>query len=52
MATTPAVSLQQHFADLSDPRGERSRRHELRDIIGITICAVIAGAESWTAVAE
>ena len=52
MATTPAVSLQQHFADLSDPRGERSRRHELLDIIGITICAVIAGAESWTAVAE
>ena len=52
MVTTPSVSLQQHFADLSDPRGERSRRHELLDIIGITICAVIAGAESWTAIAE
>ena len=49
MATTPAVSLQHHFADLIDPRGERSRRHELLDIIGIALCAVIAGAESWTA---
>jgi predicted transposase YbfD/YdcC len=50
MATTPTVSLQHHFADLIDPRGERSRRHELLDIIGITICAVISGAESWTAI--
>src|SRR4051812_36394627 len=50
MATTSAVSLQHHFADLLDPRGEHSRRHELLDIIGIAICAVISGAESWTAV--
>src|SRR5438477_8027943 len=50
MATEPAVSLQHHFADLIDPRGERSRRHELLDIVGIALCAVIAGAESWTAV--
>jgi predicted transposase YbfD/YdcC len=50
MATIPAVSLRHHFADLIDPRGERSRRHELLDIIGIALCAVIAGAESWTAV--
>jgi predicted transposase YbfD/YdcC len=48
--TTTPVSLQHHFADLIDPRGERSRRHELLDIIGIAICAVISGAESWTAV--
>jgi predicted transposase YbfD/YdcC len=50
MVTTPTVSLQHHFADLIDPRGERSRRHELLDIIGIAICAVISGAESWTAI--
>lgn len=49
MATTPPVSLQHHFADLIDPRGERSRRHDLLDIIGIALCAVISGAESWTA---
>jgi len=50
MATTTPVSLHYHFADLIDPRVERSRRHELLDIIGIAICAVISGAESWTAV--
>jgi predicted transposase YbfD/YdcC len=50
MATTTPVSLHHHFADLIDPRVERSRRHELLDIIGIAICAVISGAESWTAV--
>jgi hypothetical protein len=50
MATSTPVSLQHHFADLIDPRSERSRRHELLDIVGLAICAVISGAESWTAV--
>ncbi len=50
MATIPTVALRHHFAGLIDPRGERSRRHELLDVIGIAPCAVIAGAESWTAV--
>jgi hypothetical protein len=49
MATTTPVSLPHHFAELIDPRSERSRRHELLDIVGIAICAVISGAESWTA---
>ncbi len=34
---------------MSDPRVERGRRHELLDIIGIALCAVISGAESWPA---
>jgi predicted transposase YbfD/YdcC len=50
MAPTTPVSLLHHFAGLSDPRAERSRRHELLDIIGIALCAVISGAESWPAV--
>jgi predicted transposase YbfD/YdcC len=50
MATGPAIALQHHFADLIDPRCERSRRHELLDVVGIALCAVIAGAESWPAV--
>jgi predicted transposase YbfD/YdcC len=50
MANDEAISLRHYFADLLDPRGERSRRHELLDIIGIAICAVVSGAESWTAV--
>ena len=50
MATIPEVSIRHHFADLIDPRIERSRLHELLDIVGIALCAVIAGAESWPAV--
>ena len=46
MATIPTVSLRHHFAGLIDPRGERSRRHDLLDVIGLALCAVIAGAES------
>src|ERR1700722_1013091 len=36
-----------HFADLTDPRIDRSRLHELLDIVAIAICAVVAGADSW-----
>ena len=40
-----------HFANLDDPRVERTRRHQLVDIIAIAIaiasCATICGADSW-----
>lgn len=48
----PSVSLFTHFSDLPDPRIERTKRHKLIDIVGITICAVICGAEGWTAIEE
>src|SRR3954452_14835029 len=44
------LSLSPHFAALSDPRVERTRQHELLDIVGIALCAVISGAEPWPAV--
>src|SRR5262245_2952269 len=40
-------ALWTHFQVLEDPRLERSRRHHLLDIVAITICAVICGADSW-----
>lgn len=40
-----------HFSQLDDPRLDRRKRHSLHDIIAITICAVIAGADGWTEVA-
>ena len=43
-----ANSILEHFADLTDPRVERTRRHRLEDILTIAICAVICGAEGWT----
>jgi len=42
----------EHFSSLKDPRIDRSKRHELMDIIVLVICAVIAGAEGWEAMAE
>ncbi len=48
--TTTSLSLSHHFAALSDPRVGRTRQHELIDIVGIALCAVISGAESWPAV--
>lgn len=45
--STSGPSLLVHFADLPDPRVERTRRHQLIDIIAIALCAVICGADSW-----
>jgi predicted transposase YbfD/YdcC len=46
------VSLRQCFADLHDPRREHGREHSLCDILSLTICAVVSGADSWVDVEE
>src|SRR4051794_5538467 len=46
MTADQDLSIAHHFADLTDPRIDRSRLHELLDIIAIAICAVVAGADS------
>jgi predicted transposase YbfD/YdcC len=48
MPACVSPSLQAHFADLPDPRIERTKRHQLLDIITIAVCAVVCGADSWT----
>jgi predicted transposase YbfD/YdcC len=48
----PLVSITAHFAALKDPRGDRTKAHALLDILVIAICAIIAGANDWEAVAE
>ncbi len=50
--TQPGVSITAHFADLRDPRLERTKAHDLATILVIAICASIAGANDWVAVAE
>jgi predicted transposase YbfD/YdcC len=52
MSDTPTASLEEHFGGLTDPRVERTRAHELLDIVVIAICAVICGADGWTDVEE
>jgi predicted transposase YbfD/YdcC len=50
MARKAQVSIRECFAGLEDPRREHCRRHNLWDIIALTICAVVAGADSWVEV--
>jgi len=45
-------SLQEHFSSMEDPRVERNKKHKLLDIIILTICAVVSGAEGWEAIEE
>ncbi len=47
MAQPPKGTILDHFDDLDDPGVERTRRHNLVDIIAIAICATICGADSW-----
>jgi hypothetical protein len=41
------TGIGKYFAELTDPRINRRRRHKLIDIVVISICAVICRAESW-----
>lgn len=47
MTDEAPMSLLISFQDLPDPRVEGRCDHRLIDIIVITVCAVIAGAETW-----
>ena len=42
--------IENYFSSLEDPRIERTKRHLLIDIIGLTLCAVIGGCNSWVEV--
>lgn len=44
--------LETLFAQVEDPRVERTKLHRLRDIIIIAICGVICGAEGWVDIAR
>jgi predicted transposase YbfD/YdcC len=44
------ASLRAHFAALPDPRVERTKRHQLLDVVTIAVCAVLCGADTWVAV--
>lgn len=48
----PAESLSwlDHFKGLSDPRVDRGKGHPLLSIVGVALCAILAGADDWVAV--
>lgn len=51
MSVPSPVSVFEHFKTVNDPRVERTKDHELLDIIVIAICAVICGANDWVEIA-
>ena len=50
MPKQPLGPLATSFASLLDPRVERTKHHQLLDIVLIAICAVVCGAEGWVEV--
>src|SRR5512145_3016316 len=50
MTETPKISLAEHLTEVEDPRIDRTKRHQLLDIMVIAICAVICGADDWVAI--
>ena len=42
----------EHLRQVPDPRMERTRRHELMDLLVIALCAVIGGADNWVDVEQ
>jgi predicted transposase YbfD/YdcC len=50
MAETP--SLVEYFADLPDPRIDRTKRHALTDLLVIALCAILCGADDFVAIQE
>jgi len=47
MSLATGSDIKECFAEIEDPRIDRTKRHELQDIIFIVICAVICGADNW-----
>ncbi len=52
MSSFPVPRIADCFRDLDDPRIDRTKRHQLLDIVTIALCAVLAGAESWVEVEQ
>jgi predicted transposase YbfD/YdcC len=48
MKLKPKHSIEEHFGEIKDIRIERGKKHKLIDIITISICAVVCGADGWT----
>jgi predicted transposase YbfD/YdcC len=47
MPTPGGAPIHEYFATLTDPRVDRTKLHELMDILVVAICAVICGADRW-----
>lgn len=48
MSSLAKRTLLDYFADLEDPRIDRTKKHPLINVVFIAVCAVIAGGEGWS----
>jgi predicted transposase YbfD/YdcC len=48
----PPASIWAYFSELPDPRRTQGRRHKLSDILAISLCAVLCGADDFTEIEE
>ena len=46
------MSLLTHLATIDDPRRDINKRHDLLDILFLTVSAVLSGAEGWKDIKE
>ncbi|MCC6973373.1 MAG: transposase family protein, partial [Anaerolineae bacterium] len=44
--------LMSYFGDVKDPRRDQGERHLLSDILALTICGVLCGANTWVEIEE
>jgi len=52
MLLSPTALIETHFGSLRDPRATHSIDHKLIDILIITICATISGADNFAEIVE
>ena len=43
-------SLLEHISLIPDPRIQKKCRHKLVDIVAISVCAILCGADDWNAI--
>lgn len=50
MSLDVVATLKEHFSEVKDPRQPGKVEHPLLNIIFITVCGVLCGADNWVAI--
>ena len=45
-----SYNLVEQFSTLTDPRSDKNKLYDLTDIMVLSICAIISGADGWEAI--
>lgn len=45
-----SANLVEHFSALEDPRSDKNKLYDLTEIVVLSICAIVSGAEGWEAI--